>query len=223
VCQANLQIFDNPYSKSTTNDRTASSFSPTNCNGDIFLLYFRQALSVGNLISLNFDRALTNFLPIMLGECIYIKQWHERERAAAALRPTTSASTTSPVPDKRVSAGGKQITDTDSSTRNGRLSVQDDAKLIFGVVFSLRNMVRKLSTPLVTHSPMETIISRILEADGIFHRDDNFISYRTNNYKLHYYETPTNLKFVMITDMKTNNLRVVLHQIYVNLYVEYGM
>ena len=53
-------------------------------------------------------------------------------------------------------------------------------------------------------------------------REDNFISYRTNNYKLHYYETPTNLKFAMMTDIKTNNLRVVLHQIYVNLYVEYG-
>ena len=28
--------------------------------------------------------------------------------------------------------------------RPGRLSAQDDAKLIFGTVFSLRNMVRKL-------------------------------------------------------------------------------
>ena len=26
----------------------------------------------------------------------------------------------------------------------------------------------------------------------------------------------------MLTDVKTNNLRIVLHQIYVNLYVEYG-
>ena len=51
--------------------------------------------------------------------------------------------------------------------------------------------------------------------------DDSFISFRTGEYKLHYYETPTNLKFVMLTDTKTNNLRVVLHQIYVNLYVEY--
>lgn len=56
----------------------------------------------------------------------------------------------------------------------------------------------------------------------IFSRDDNFVSFRTNDYKLHYYETPTNLKFVMLTDVKTNNLRVVLHQIYVNLYVEFG-
>lgn len=52
--------------------------------------------------------------------------------------------------------------------------------------------------------------------------DDQFISYRTGHYKLHYYETPTGLKFVMVTDTKTNNLRIVLHQIYVSLYVEYG-
>lgn len=29
------------------------------------------------------------------------------------------------------------------------------------------------------------------------------------------------MKFVMLTDIRTNNLRVVLHQIWVNLYVEY--
>ena len=46
--------------------------------------------------------------------------------------------------------------------------------------------------------------------------------YRTGQYKLHYYETPTNLKFVMMTDTKANNMRLALHQIYVNLYVEYG-
>ena len=47
------------------------------------------------------------------------------------------------------------------------------------------------------------------------------MSYRTSHYKLHYYETPTSLKFVMVTDTRTNNLRIVLHQIYVSLYVEY--
>jgi len=51
--------------------------------------------------------------------------------------------------------------------------------------------------------------------------DNNFISYRTSEYKLHYYETPTRIKFVMITDTKTNNLRIALHQIWANLYVEY--
>ncbi|GKZ18688.1 TRAPP subunit bet5 [Aspergillus brasiliensis] len=77
-------------------------------------------------------------------------------------------------------------------------ATDDDAKLIFGTVFSLRNMVRKLGG-----------------------EDDNFVTYRTSQYKLHYYETPTNIKFVMLTDLKSPNMRVALQQIYINLYVEY--
>lgn len=54
--------------------------------------------------------------------------------------------------DKRSSAGSTLLrnNDTTPSRPNGRLNVQDDAKLIFGVAFSLRNMVQKLSGPLVT-------------------------------------------------------------------------
>jgi trafficking protein particle complex subunit 1 len=51
--------------------------------------------------------------------------------------------------------------------------------------------------------------------------NNSFLSYRTGEYKLHYYETPTRMKFAMLTDTKTNNLRVALHQIWANLYVEY--
>lgn len=76
----------------------------------------------------------------------------------------------------------------------------DDAKLVFGTVFSLRNMVRKLGGD-----------------------DDAFISYRTGQYKLHFYETPANLRFVMLTDTGSASMRNVLHQIYINLWVEYGM
>ena len=53
--------------------------------------------------------------------------------------------------------------------------------------------------------------------------DDAFISYRTAQYKLHYYETPANLRFVLLTDTMTMSMRNVLHQIYINLWVEYGM
>ncbi|UKZ80723.1 hypothetical protein TrVFT333_008486 [Trichoderma virens FT-333] len=74
----------------------------------------------------------------------------------------------------------------------------DDAKLVFGTVFSLRNMVRKLGGD-----------------------DDAFISYRTGQYKLHFYETPANLRFVMVTDTGSASMRNVLHQIYINLWVEY--
>ncbi|KAL6832650.1 snare-like protein [Trichoderma camerunense] len=74
----------------------------------------------------------------------------------------------------------------------------DNAKLVFGTVFSLRNMVRKLGGD-----------------------DDAFISYRTGQYKLHFYETPANLRFVMLTDTGSASMRNVLHQIYINLWVEY--
>jgi hypothetical protein len=74
----------------------------------------------------------------------------------------------------------------------------DDEKLIFGLVFSLRNMTKKLGG------------------------DENiFLSYRTGEYKLHYYETPTRMKFVMLTDTKQVNMRPYLHQIWANLWVEY--
>jgi trafficking protein particle complex subunit 1 len=84
-------------------------------------------------------------------------------------------------------------------TANSIKRAGDDAKLIFGTVFSLRNMARKLGGD-----------------------DDAFISYRTAQYKLHYYETPTNLRFALLTEPGAPSMRNVLHQIYINLWVEYG-
>ncbi|KAI9874444.1 MAG: TRAPP subunit bet5 [Pleopsidium flavum] len=118
-------------------------------------------------------------------ECIYKKHWPPRP---------TSSGNRAPGPTSDSSAMSSGVNGTG---RHG-LSAEDDAKLVFGTIFSLRNMVRKLGGP-----------------------DDNFISYRTSQYKLHYYETPTNLKFVMLTDTRTINLRHVLNQIYINLYVEF--
>jgi hypothetical protein len=48
------------------------------------------------------------------------------------------------------------------------------------------------------------------------------VSFTTSQYKLHYYETPTNTKFVMLTDLKSPSMRIALQQIYINLFVEYG-
>ncbi|KAK9781843.1 putative Longin-like domain-containing protein [Seiridium cardinale] len=85
------------------------------------------------------------------------------------------------------------------ATANNLLrKANDDAKLIFGTIFSLRNMARKLGGD-----------------------DDAFISYRTGQYKLHYYETPSNLRFALLTEPGAPGMRNVLHQIYINLWVEY--
>ncbi|KAL4805986.1 Longin-like domain-containing protein [Aspergillus unguis] len=117
-------------------------------------------------------------------ECIYKRRWLPRPTSIAG-KPSR------PISDTPATANGLNPV---PSTR----SQDDDAKLIFGTVFSLRNMVRKLGG-----------------------EDDNFVTYRTSQYKLHYYETPTNIKFVMLTDVKSPNMRVALQQIYINLYVEY--
>ncbi|RJE26033.1 hypothetical protein PHISCL_01635 [Aspergillus sclerotialis] len=121
-------------------------------------------------------------------ECIYKRRWLPRPTSISgkASRPTSEIpSSSNGVPP--VFGQSDRTTD-------------DDAKLIFGTVFSLRNMVRKLGG-----------------------EDDSFVSYNTSQYKLHYYETPTNIKFVMLTDVKSPSMRVALQQIYINLFVEYGV
>ncbi|KAF2181836.1 snare-like protein [Zopfia rhizophila CBS 207.26] len=117
-------------------------------------------------------------------ECIYSRRWTPR--------PVSSSGK-----NARPQSGSSIGTDGDGQGRKG-MSAADDEKLIFGLVFSLRNMVQKLGG-----------------------EDDTFLSYRTGEYKLHYYETPTRMKFVMLTDTKQNNLRPYLHQIWANLYVEF--
>ena len=93
----------------------------------------------------------------------------------------------------------------------------DEAKLVFGTVFSLRNMARKLGGEDDRYVFFPSIFLRIKLTEVY-----SFVSYSTNQYKLHFYETPTNTKFVMITDCKSHSMRVALQQIYINLYVEYG-
>ncbi|KAJ9195411.1 hypothetical protein DTO166G4_562 [Paecilomyces variotii] len=119
-------------------------------------------------------------------ECIYSRRWLSRPVSIGS-KPSRPTSETPAMSNGVAKSPG-----------HPPRSADDDAKLIFGTVFSLRNMVRKLGG-----------------------EDDNFISYRTSQYKLHYYETPTNIKFVMLTDTKSPSMRIALQQIYVNLYVEY--
>ncbi|KAJ3790792.1 TRAPP complex subunit bet5 [Lentinula aff. detonsa] len=78
------------------------------------------------------------------------------------------------------------------------LAFDEEVKLVYGVVFSLRNMIKKLSG-----------------------RDEQFVSYRTSAYKLHLFETLSGYKFIMLSDPGTESLRFVLRQIYVGPFLEY--
>ncbi|KAK9456540.1 Sybindin-like protein [Dipodascopsis uninucleata] len=130
-----------------------------------------------------------------LGECVYhrdfkrpYRQLKSKSDAASEVSSISGAAEVSS--EKRSSAGTQSARDP--------LTVDDDAKLVFGVVFSLRNMVTKLVG-----------------------EKEQFFAFRTTKYKLHFYETQTNLRLVMITDLKVDGLRPILEQIYAGLYVEY--
>ncbi|KAI1822963.1 snare-like protein [Xylaria intraflava] len=134
-------------------------------------------------------------------ECIYSKQWLQ---PATPAPPALNAPPPGQPPQQQQHATSlaadqqKQQQQQQSPSKPRRNKSADDAKLIFGTVFSLRNMVRKLGGD-----------------------DDAFISFRTAQYKLHYYETPTNLRFALLTEPNAFSMRNVLHQIYINLWVEY--
>lgn len=87
-----------------------------------------------------------------LADCIYFKRWNQQAQSNLATAINGDI-TTNPAP----------------FPPSARRVAKDanDAKLIFGVIFSLRRMVQQLGG-----------------------RDDQFLSYRTGEYKLHYFETP---------------------------------
>ncbi|KAI8061077.1 Sybindin-like family-domain-containing protein, partial [Gongronella butleri] len=162
-------------------------------------------------------------------QCIYFQKWSHAPKmsgntsqASSRLGSRLSHSTTSssggggePLTSSTTQAshghGGSIMADpTATTTTNTTLltqqsgmaagsmiSMEEEAKLVYGVILSLRNFVRKLT-----------------EQDG-------FISYRTTTYRLHYYETPTGLKFVLNTDPHTEGMKAVLKQIHIQLYVEF--
>ena len=173
-------------------DQSSRQYPLSHDHGCLLILHLRSPWSVSlNRGSL---RTLTN----SKAECIYKKKWLPPSIATGKTsRPSSQATYTNGIVSSRPA-----------------LSADDDAKLIFGTVFSLRNMVRKLGGE----------DDRYKSTTPGRHAADlssSFLSYRTSQYKLHYYETPTNTKFVMLTDIKSGSMRIALQQIYVNCYVEY--
>ncbi|XP_026055624.1 trafficking protein particle complex subunit 1-like isoform X2 [Carassius auratus] len=80
------------------------------------------------------------------------------------------------------------------------ISKEEEFKLMYGMLFSIRSFISKMS-------PLDM--------------KDGFLAFQTSRYKLHYYETPTGIKLVLNTDLGVPNCRDTLQQIYSTLYVEY--
>ncbi|CAD5122077.1 DgyrCDS10528 [Dimorphilus gyrociliatus] len=51
-----------------------------------------------------------------------------------------------------------------------------------------------------------------------------FTSFKTSQYKLHFYETPSGLKFIMTTDLQIQgDIRFLMHTLYKDVFVEYAI
>lgn len=83
------------------------------------------------------------------------------------------------------------------------MSKEEEAKLLYGMLFSLKSFSAKLS-------PVDM--------------KQGFTSYKTNVYRLSLYETPSSLKFVLNTDNEASQqeIRELLSGLYCQVYVEYA-
>ncbi|KAJ3413741.1 Trafficking protein particle complex subunit 1 [Chytridiales sp. JEL 0842] len=140
-------------------------------------------------------------------DCVFFSSW--KNAHAAAVASTSGGSPNNPslpqstAQDANSSAPGGMVGAAagGATSSSGEMAQEEEAKLVYGVVYSIRNIVNKL----LAGKP---------GADG-------FSSYKTNTYKLHYYETPSGMKLVMNTDPNCETMQEVLRQIYANIYVEY--
>ncbi|KAH8334721.1 hypothetical protein KR074_008073 [Drosophila pseudoananassae] len=85
-------------------------------------------------------------------------------------------------------------------TKKSGITREEEAKLTYGMLFSIKSFVSKISP----HDPKE-----------------GFLYYKTNRYALHYLETPSGLKFVLNTDTAAINVKELLQQLYAKVWVEY--
>lgn len=98
-----------------------------------FYIFDRHSKSFHSCIVINVNH--------LLAECIYSKLWARQDQANSSIGVAKGARPTS---DSSIASNGVQLNLGPARARPAQLSAQDDAKLIFGTVFSLRNMVRKL-------------------------------------------------------------------------------
>ncbi|KAG5456575.1 MAG: Sybindin-like family-domain-containing protein, partial [Olpidium bornovanus] len=160
-------------------------------------------------------------------QLVFYQDWHRQSRSLAA--PGTAAGAAQQQQQQPTNVAPGAPTGASDGTAGGvateltDMSLEEEAKLVYGVVFSLRNLVNKLSGKPLGNPVAGGAALRRLTIPAYKSSSDSFLAYRTSAYKLHYFETPTGLRFVLNTDptVETEPMREVLRQIYTHIYVEY--
>ena len=75
--------------------------------------------------------------------------------------------------------------------------MKEEHKLMFGFLFSLKQLVQKMSP-----------------------KKGGFYACSTSAYRLHYFESASGLRFVLTTDLAATDMREALRHIYSQIYVE---
>ncbi|KAJ2710251.1 Trafficking protein particle complex subunit BET5 [Coemansia spiralis] len=145
-------------------------------------------------------------------ECIFYTEWSRRRSPLAvdgtgAPEPPRGNQALTGDRDSRTSLESQRPlvwpTKPGAQPAQRNVAMEEEAKLVYGIVFSTRNIISKLS-------------GRAQAGNG-----GGFMSLATNTYRMHYYESPTGVKFVLNTDVGTTSMQPVLEMIYRNIYVEY--
>ncbi|ODV86472.1 hypothetical protein CANARDRAFT_22363 [[Candida] arabinofermentans NRRL YB-2248] len=103
---------------------------------------------------------------------------------------------------------------------NGSINAINDnnvSKLLFGTLFSLR----KISISLTSAPASETTDDEVFSSHTSLNKFNELKSFQTLNYKVHFYETLTGLKFLVVTDPTIRDLQLELRNIYENHYLNY--
>ncbi|KAG7697491.1 hypothetical protein KL951_002853 [Ogataea haglerorum] len=100
--------------------------------------------------------------------------------------------------------------------QKGTVNAQNNnntSKLLFGTLFSLRKIAGSVCTPQTeTHQEEEFNTSNLNSFNALQ-------SFRTLNYKCHYYETMNGLRFVVVTHPAARSLQSSLIEIYHSIYL----
>lgn len=104
----------------------------------------------------------------------------------------------------------REFSNSDGGSIN-KLNNSDTSKLLFGMIYSLKNILTKLAG------------SGGFDESGT--RNENILnflkSFSTNDFRIHYYESMTNLKFILISNSEIDNLQNILWELYSNYYVKH--
>ena len=97
----------------------------------------------------------------------------------------------------------------------------EDAKLMFGLLLSLKQLMNKMSPlPVPQGAPSAAEANGLLPGYG---PDQGFFRFSTDTYSLFHLEVPTGLKFVVTCDAAAGDLRPALWTLYDQIFTAFAL